>query len=309
MDINDLELFFDQLPKCHNSNPETQGGREFGYGEITPVGVAELLKDAQNRLRRPITSFVDLGSGSGKAVLTASVLYPNIQYAVGIELVEDRHRLALDIQDALDSLRPLLEVKKRTVFCQRDATTAVLPVACADVIWVSNTCFPDELNAELGALIDECARDGTLVYATMRLPLERSAEDAAQEKIDISVTWSPIHRAIVCEMIGMPRFERLHFLEPPDKFLKSLFKRWTGTGDDATDGCAESEALIHGDSLRAAIGAALLHRFPSRTLRGMLDSDYGVLAILCAEALARSPEGLTMEEFLTLHASCLAVEA
>lgn len=56
----------------------------FVYGEIDAISVAHILEFIQPR---PGQVLVDLGSGNGKVVLAAAMLYPELKACRGIELM------------------------------------------------------------------------------------------------------------------------------------------------------------------------------------------------------------------------------
>merc|ERR1719414_2171403 len=134
-----------------------------------------MLRDAMGRRRKIAAAaprcFVDLGSGTGRVVLCAAALFPELERCVGVELSEERHAIALQGRAALSAGAPDALLHERVVVVQGDARASVAPVAAADVIWVSNTCFPDDLNSDISSAIAEHAGNGTVVYATHALHL------------------------------------------------------------------------------------------------------------------------------------------
>eukprot|EP00927_Polykrikos_kofoidii_P043629 TRINITY_DN37705_c0_g1_i1.p1 TRINITY_DN37705_c0_g1~~TRINITY_DN37705_c0_g1_i1.p1 ORF type:complete len:400 (-),score=69.06 TRINITY_DN37705_c0_g1_i1:150-1349(-) len=181
MDVASLTAFFDAQPGGHGDE-SISDGVAFTYGELTIDGVVALLRDADERRRRfpgqRMRYFVDLGSGTGKIVLCAAVLFPFLTRCIGVELSERRHRLALKAQAELQELIPDARLGERVAFLCEDARCAVAPVAAADVLWISNTCFPPELNASISATINDFAPAAGLVYSTHSLNIDRVAHFA-----------------------------------------------------------------------------------------------------------------------------------
>lgn len=62
----------------------------FVYGEVLTSSMAQLIEAAEPQ---PGDVFYDLGSGSGKAVMTAGLYFPQMQ-AKGIEYIEEMHRFS-----------------------------------------------------------------------------------------------------------------------------------------------------------------------------------------------------------------------
>src|SRR3990172_1471045 len=72
------------------------------YGEVTPEGFSKILSDADVKGGY----FYDLGSGTGKAVVLAS-LFGNFSKLVGIEMIEDLYKTAKSVLDRFDkTVRP-----------------------------------------------------------------------------------------------------------------------------------------------------------------------------------------------------------
>ena len=96
-----------------------RGGREVGkakeerVGEVASDGFAEILALAEPQ---PGEAFIDLGSGSGKAVVLAAALHP-FSKAVGVEFVRALHlassRIVAAFRDALPRL-PLYSSGRNT---------------------------------------------------------------------------------------------------------------------------------------------------------------------------------------------------
>lgn len=98
------------LPQIEEPDKRT----ELTYGEVTPLGVRQLLTEllrytanadnnhVSNMVTQPTpptpfrdANFYDLGSGVGKAVVQAALEFPSrVRTSVGIELVQARHEIA-----------------------------------------------------------------------------------------------------------------------------------------------------------------------------------------------------------------------
>lgn len=76
---------------------EAIGSSDFVYGEIHYYSLLDVLAIAN---LEPGNTFVDLGSGSGFAVLTAAIHYPQC-LCVGVELLSSLHELSQQMQQAV----------------------------------------------------------------------------------------------------------------------------------------------------------------------------------------------------------------
>ncbi len=104
------------------------------YGEIMPAASVQLI-DALNL--RATDTFVDLGSGVGKLVLTAA-LCSKVGRAIGVELGRERHRDAVSVvraAQALGVLRPgVVELRNQDILRTS--------LAGATVLYTCSTAFP-----------------------------------------------------------------------------------------------------------------------------------------------------------------------
>lgn len=302
---------------------------EFTYGELTVEGVRQLLVDAGPRFEqangRPPKVFLDLGSGGGKVVLCAAGLLPSLELAVGVELSAPRHEIARRDLSDLSAQEPDLDIEDRVYFLQQDVRKAVAPIAAADVIWVSNTCFPKGLNKEVGVLLDEYAQKGTVVYATRDISLSRraggrEAAPAESDKCRLAVSWEQDHRAGVSVLLGQPlalAYEPTSADSAGQVPEERAFVKWAETADgiENTPSSDADDYLLAADLLPAALTDALLSS-QSRQGRDIhagsvlqeLYAEDGLLAEICAEASEMHPDGLDFEAWETVfHKSRQAV--
>ena len=116
------------------------------YGEVSISSFAAALAWVRPQ---PGETFVDVGSGVGKAVLAAALLHP-LEAAIGIEILDDLHDAA---ERALAAARrpraPCGPLAARRVELRR-ADALAPPVAWADdadVVFCTTTCFTPEMRA------------------------------------------------------------------------------------------------------------------------------------------------------------------
>lgn len=239
LQLRSLAAFFEARSEGYTRG-EGDMGIEFTYGELTPEAVAVLLCDAKARLRktpeRSIQNFLDLGSGTGKIVLIAAALFPELKRAVGVELSRTRHGIAIRSRDELHNLAPQLALLDRVWLMDDDVRHAVAAIAVADVIWVSNTCFPNDLNRDIRSLIDDYAREGTLVYSTIDLKLGRVSQPSAV--VHMTCSWAANHTANVARLI-----EPLPASDIEEQPTARAFSRWASLPHDRTGSCAKREVF------------------------------------------------------------------
>lgn len=104
----------------------------FLYGEIDCLSFIYILSMASPKTGEV---FVDLGSGSGRAVFTAALSYP-FQAAIGIEQLPDLVKLSKKIQNNYQTLSDTNTIVK---FVQGDLLT--YPLETANVVFINATAF------------------------------------------------------------------------------------------------------------------------------------------------------------------------
>ncbi len=127
------------------------------YGEVRPEAFATALAWVA-----PVKgeSFVDLGSGTGIATLTAAALYP-LASATGVEIMRPLHEAA---RRALAACREELLAEEVRLLC---ADALAHPWTDCDIVFVTLTCFTDE-QAEAVRAGAERLRVGARIIVTSR---------------------------------------------------------------------------------------------------------------------------------------------
>lgn len=148
------------------------------YGEIAFVPfkvVLDVLKRWHHVLKKPGGTFLDIGSGSGKAVFAAALLH-DFDACYGIEVLEGLHGISQEVLQRWEKLiKPnfaLSMQKKRTriTFTQGDALVVDWP-ANVDLVFLNSTCFGERLMHALARKLALCCKSGAIVItATHKLP-------------------------------------------------------------------------------------------------------------------------------------------
>jgi hypothetical protein len=144
------------------------------YGEMTYDGIETFFDTFTN-----VNHFLDIGSGRGKICLYASHL-PHIESSLGIEVVKERHRDAVKLQQKLKSF---FEINKVT-FINDDLFNVELPKN-KYLIWISNLCMDQELTDKIFTkLINELPK-GTIVTCS-----KETNKLKFIKKINIPMSWN-----------------------------------------------------------------------------------------------------------------------
>ena len=153
------------------SREAKEAAREFRLPRRHPVrrGLDILVRRGARVRPQPGETFVDAGSGVGKAVLAAALLHP-LEAAIGIEILDDLHDAAERALAAARRPRAAGPLAARRVELRR-ADALAPPVAWADdadVVFCTTTCFTPEMRAAF--VRAERLRVGAVIVTTA--PLE-----------------------------------------------------------------------------------------------------------------------------------------
>ena len=125
------------------------------YGELTKRGVHKMLKmvNGNNKI------FVDLGSGTGNVILHARTVHTKWKKTIGIELSHERHDIAKRAQKRMKG-----SPRERTTFIQGDMMQ--YSMSEVDIIYISNLCFDEKINRQLGKKLDKEVKDSAIIFAS-----------------------------------------------------------------------------------------------------------------------------------------------
>lgn len=141
--------------------------KSFVYGEVKFESFVEILKKLDFS---PGGVFCDLGSGTGKAVFVAHLMFPFVK-AVGVELVPTLHQSAMEALKRYETeIKPRIadEVKGKEIkFIEADILQT--DFSEADVIFMNSTCFSDELMNGVDRRIDSIKPGAYVISLTKSL--------------------------------------------------------------------------------------------------------------------------------------------
>ena len=176
--ITTPDTFYDlwsDIPVHVNSEDDRlfqETGHATTYGYLTPLGFLRLL-DAYT-MHHPKHAypkvFYDIGSGLGMPCVLAVSLLSKLE-AHGIELSHERHQNAKTVRNKLPQ-----PVRKRLHLHNVDALH-YKKYSDADMIYISNLCFPEHHSQAIGTILTKQLRPGTHVFTSRPLvTLEHSFE-------------------------------------------------------------------------------------------------------------------------------------
>ena len=141
------------LFKTLDSNPT--------YGELTKNGVKRLI-NLIPKCKRKV--FCDLGSGYGTLLKYINELNNDFIEIIGIELSKDRYDKSIEL---------FKKIKNKKRLRLLEGNLLDLDISKMDVLYVSNLCFNHTFNNVLSSKINNDVKNGSIVFASQRLKLDR----------------------------------------------------------------------------------------------------------------------------------------
>ncbi len=187
-----LDFLYKEVPSGYSISTEDRQqidpeGKGATYGEITFHSFQHIL-----RYFAPTAEdvFVDLGSGTGKAVFQ-TLLTSSVKYAIGVEASIERDALARQVsaemrKNLLPNERPIWDQRLRLVkgdFLKKDLSDVT-------IVYLCGTCFSEEM---LGRICDKLKASPNLrsvvSLAQLPSPAVEGWLDKEQEQL-LSTSWS-----------------------------------------------------------------------------------------------------------------------
>lgn len=103
---HEVKVDADEL-RTAESHADGSARSSLTYGEILPRGMSKAL--SEDRLRAScegVTTFLELGMGSGKAAIQAFFECPNLNLVIGVELAPERYKEAIAALHRLANAKP-----------------------------------------------------------------------------------------------------------------------------------------------------------------------------------------------------------
>jgi len=156
-------------------------GKEYNltYGEITEEGIKNIINYLKTN-NIPVSTYIDLGSGNGRSL--AYAIKNGFSKAKGVEIVEERHKYAVNAINKLPQYKDKIELIESDIF---KLQPSFFPKKTT--IFVSNLLFPQETTQKLFQyLSDNTPDDITLIVSKIPKELYKFK---LEKSIDIPMSW------------------------------------------------------------------------------------------------------------------------
>lgn len=162
---------------------QKQNAMEYSYGEIEFISFIALLS-----LTNPNehTVFYDLGSGTGKAVLACSMVFP-VRKSIGIEIFPELYLNACKRLEQLAGMEQYTEQAKKIQFVLGDFLEADLNDAT--LIFINSTAFFGPIWEQLTAKLNSLPQLNTVITTSKRLP---SPHFSISTRTKVEMSWGVV---------------------------------------------------------------------------------------------------------------------
>jgi hypothetical protein len=189
--INDIKDLYKTInpSSCISSEDDElfrQTNNQSTYGELTVEGMMKIFKttpDAFPRSYNDNYTYFDLGSGLGRTVMYSALLF-KFHNAIGYELSETRYNKAKQIKELYYKKQRGRRRNVNIDFINDSLLNA--DVSEANMIFISNLCFSEELNNQIGEKFDAELPIGCYVFSSRGIPMKKSK---TLDPIDVKMSW------------------------------------------------------------------------------------------------------------------------
>ena len=180
-------------------------GTEFVYGEVTYKAMSKILSTALTKSSRYGT-FVDFGSGTGKAVFSAALLQPSkFKCCAGAEYMETLHNHACEIRDKhyktrvksmIEKMYP--DLKMPTIYLEKSdfrrhewSKELSAAVSDASVLFAHSTMFDKSMLSHLAKITQDLIAHKDTVFVTLshELPASSSSRWEVVDEMFLDMSW------------------------------------------------------------------------------------------------------------------------
>ena len=180
-----LEQLYPNIEFIHSE--QSHGRNDTTYGEMTYNGIRQFLQEKSPEH----TVFLDIGSGNGKIPLYVAS-NPHIRKSIGVEIMPERHAKAIDLRNQLQGNR---EVNNVEFQCGDITNMSIQQLVGGQptLTWISNLCFPLDINHAVLQKLDEELPHGSRVIMSQEpsIPLQNLRRRDPRGDINVEMTWAP----------------------------------------------------------------------------------------------------------------------
>ncbi|GMI23771.1 hypothetical protein TeGR_g6167 [Tetraparma gracilis] len=182
--------------KAERADKELTSERSLIYGEVEFRSFTEVLRKICTNVPAGGT-FIDIGSGSGKAVMAARMTQ-DFSTCVGVEIMDGLAALADEIGEKYHSgFRDRLSTRISNECEFLKADFLEVDWSSASVVFANSTCFTDSLMASIADKAKSCDPGAYLVTFTKGINCDDGAFELVEKK-RYNMSWGPatvfIHR-------------------------------------------------------------------------------------------------------------------
>jgi precorrin-6B methylase 2 len=151
---------------------------QFTYGEVEFASMIPMLDMCEIE---PGEVFWDLGCGTGKCLIAAALLHPELSAVKGVELLEGLYNACCEAISRY-------EAERKTSISVIQGDILVVDWSEADVVYISSLCFPDSLLTQTAVCMEKLKPGARIL--TLKAFLSGSAF-LLLRTVKVKMTWGP----------------------------------------------------------------------------------------------------------------------
>jgi len=151
---------------------------QFTYGEVEFASMIPMLELCSLKAGEV---FWDLGCGTGKCLITAALLYPDLAAVKGVELLEGLYAACCGAVSAL-------QVDSKVAMAVIQGDILAVDWSEADLVYVSSLCFPETLLTEIAIRMEKLKPGARVLSLKAFLP---SSSFLLLHSAKAKMTWGP----------------------------------------------------------------------------------------------------------------------
>jgi len=152
------------------------------YGELTGEGLLKVIEMCEKLEMNDLQerNFVDLGSGTGRVVLNASIFFNKV---FGVELSTKRHNIgSMILKENKNRLRNNIHLVNGNMYN--------LDCSKMDVVYISSLCFTDVMMERLKEKLGGELKTGSLIFTSKEMDIEDDDNFKLENELNVKMTWS-----------------------------------------------------------------------------------------------------------------------
>lgn len=186
-------------------NKKRYSQSNYVYGEVTYEGMKKILSYLQNNFNEENENktFLDLGSGIGRAVVSAALI-GNFRKSVGVEILENLHLMSTTVKELYDlyALQGQIPFKNKKDFPQIEFIREdfhKIDYSSFDVVFTNSTCWSEKMLKDISKTLLNLKKDSIVINTDHNICFDNKTW-MRLKPLQINMSWG-IAKTFICKKI------------------------------------------------------------------------------------------------------------